>query len=77
MTCIFSKICLQLYGKVGRCADIIMVNSSWTEEHINELWECPLKTHRIYPPCDVDDLKKININDDTEDKFVENSGGMI
>jgi len=36
-----------------------MVNSSWTEEHINELWLCSLKTHRVYPPCDVEELKKM------------------
>jgi len=50
---------VQLYGWVGRCSDMVMVNSSWTEEHINELWLCPLKTHRVYPPCDVEDLKKL------------------
>lgn len=36
-----------------------MVNSTWTEEHINELWQRPLSTHRVYPPCGVDDLKSI------------------
>lgn len=36
-----------------------MVNSTWTEDHINSLWESPLKTHRVYPPCDVQHLKKI------------------
>lgn len=51
-----------IYGWVGRCSDIIMVNSSWTEEHINELWLCPLKTHRVYPPCDVEDLKQMSLD---------------
>lgn len=53
----------QIFGKVyswaGRQSDTIMVNSTWTEDHINSLWESPLKTHRVYPPCDVHDLKKI------------------
>lgn len=44
---------------VGRCADIVLVNSTWTEDHINELWKRPLATHRVYPPCDVEDLKNI------------------
>ncbi|KAJ9589442.1 hypothetical protein L9F63_017345 [Diploptera punctata] len=51
-----------IYGWVGRCADIVMVNSSWTEDHINELWLCPLKTHRVYPPCDVEDLKQMPLS---------------
>lgn len=36
-----------------------MVNSSWTENHILSLWECPFKTHRVYPPCEVSHLKKL------------------
>jgi hypothetical protein len=36
-----------------------MVNSSWTEEHINDLWLCSLKTHCVYPPCDVEELKQM------------------
>ena len=28
-----------------------MVNSSWTEDHINRLWSSN-KTHKVYPPCD-------------------------
>ena len=57
---------LQIYGVMGRCAEIVMVNSSWTEEHINDLWKIPLKTHRVYPPCDTEDLKKIPISDDED-----------
>lgn len=48
-----------MYGWAGRRAEIIMVNSSWTEEHINTIWKCPLKTHRIYPPCDVKHLTQL------------------
>uniref|UniRef100_A0A1L8E440 GDP-Man:Man(3)GlcNAc(2)-PP-Dol alpha-1,2-mannosyltransferase n=2 Tax=Nyssomyia neivai TaxID=330878 RepID=A0A1L8E440_9DIPT len=55
----YYRMFARLYGVVGRCADIIMVNSSWTEGHINSIWKIPLKTHRVYPPCDVGDLKKL------------------
>lgn len=41
---------------VGRSADVIMVNSTWTEAHINKLWCQPMSTHCVYPPCGVDDL---------------------
>lgn len=47
------------YGLVGRCADSVMVNSSWTENHILSIWNAPYKTHRVYPPCEVTHLKKI------------------
>ena len=30
-----------------------MVNSSWTQAHINSLWSALDKTKIIYPPCDV------------------------
>lgn len=48
-----------LYGLVGRCADTVMVNSSWTENHILAIWNAPYKTHRVYPPCDVNHLKDL------------------
>ena len=45
-----------------------MVNSSWTEGHINTIWKCPLRTHRVYPPCDVEHLKKLPLLSDEEKK---------
>ncbi|XP_063537760.1 GDP-Man:Man(3)GlcNAc(2)-PP-Dol alpha-1,2-mannosyltransferase [Cydia strobilella] len=48
-----------LYGIVGRCADVVMVNGTWTEDHINDLWDSPFKTHRVYPPCEVTELKQL------------------
>jgi len=49
----------KLYSSVGRASDVVMVNSSWTENHINSLWKIPEKTLKVYPPCDVEDFKKI------------------
>lgn len=57
---------LQLYGLVGSCAETVMVNSSWTEDHINSIWKCPLKTHRVYPPCSVEHLIKLPFLSDEE-----------
>lgn len=48
-----------MYSLVGRSAETIMVNSSWTESHILSLWKCPFKTHRVYPPCEVSHLKNL------------------
>lgn len=58
---------MQLYGLAGRTAEIVIVNSSWTEEHINAIWKCPLRTHRIYPPTDVQHLTSLPLFDDTKE----------
>ncbi|XP_035212368.1 GDP-Man:Man(3)GlcNAc(2)-PP-Dol alpha-1,2-mannosyltransferase-like isoform X1 [Stegodyphus dumicola] len=48
-----------LYGLMGRHAEIIMVNSSWTRGHILELWKKPACTFIVYPPCDVTEFEVI------------------
>lgn len=52
---------------VGRTADIVMVNSTWTEQHINELWQQPMSTHCVYPPCAIENLISIP-RDDADQK---------
>lgn len=42
-----------LYGLVGSCSDVVMVNSSWTLKHILSLWRAGPCTSTVYPPCDV------------------------
>lgn len=49
----YYKIFARLYSWSGRCADCVMVNSTWTQNHINKLWELAYKTKIVYPPCDV------------------------
>ncbi|KAL0879797.1 hypothetical protein ABMA27_003508 [Loxostege sticticalis] len=56
---LYYKIFGWLYGVVGRCADVAMVNGTWTEDHINELWNNPFNTYRVYPPCEVSELKQL------------------
>eukprot|EP01065_Artemidia_motanka_P035113 TRINITY_DN43024_c0_g1_i1.p1 TRINITY_DN43024_c0_g1~~TRINITY_DN43024_c0_g1_i1.p1 ORF type:complete len:487 (+),score=44.03 TRINITY_DN43024_c0_g1_i1:53-1462(+) len=42
-----------LYGLAGRCADVVMVNSTWTQGHIANVWKIPTDAAKIvYPPCD-------------------------
>uniref|UniRef100_A0A914DCZ2 ALG11 mannosyltransferase N-terminal domain-containing protein n=1 Tax=Acrobeloides nanus TaxID=290746 RepID=A0A914DCZ2_9BILA len=43
-----------LYRLCGMCSNVVMVNGSWTENHINELWK--VKATKVYPPCDVAEL---------------------
>ncbi|KAK9130911.1 hypothetical protein Sjap_011398 [Stephania japonica] len=46
-----------MYGFVGSCANLAMVNSSWTQSHIEKLWKIPERTRRVYPPCDTSGLQ--------------------
>ncbi|CAD6267227.1 unnamed protein product [Miscanthus lutarioriparius] len=48
-----------LYGLVGSCAHLVMVNSSWTRSHIINIWKIPERTKRVYPPCDTSSLQKL------------------
>ncbi|WVZ82717.1 hypothetical protein U9M48_029949 [Paspalum notatum var. saurae] len=46
-----------LYGLVGSCAHLVMVNSTWTRSHIVNIWKIPERTKRVYPPCDTSALQ--------------------
>jgi alpha-1,2-mannosyltransferase len=48
-----------LYGLTGSLADLVLVNSKWTHNHIQSLWKWPAWNHRlhtVYPPCRVNDF---------------------
>ncbi|CAB1458588.1 unnamed protein product [Pleuronectes platessa] len=57
-----------LYGMAGSCSDLIMVNSSWTLDHILSLWRAPNRTHVVYPPCDVSGFLDIPLEEDGDKK---------
>jgi alpha-1,2-mannosyltransferase len=42
-----------MYGYAGYRADAVMVNSSWTAGHIEQLWDIPDRTFIVYPSCDT------------------------
>lgn len=65
----YYRLFAKVYGWVGQCSETIMVNSSWTENHILDLWDVPFKTHRVYPPCEVMHLKSL--------EHIENSNEII
>nr|CAG4646314.1 EOG090X07J8 [Macrothrix elegans] len=62
----YYELFAMLYGFVGRFSQAIMVNSSWTEDHINQIWKVPLKTFKIYPPCDVKEFLEIPVDSNPE-----------
>ncbi|KAG2630319.1 GDP-Man:Man(3)GlcNAc(2)-PP-Dol alpha-1,2-mannosyltransferase-like [Panicum virgatum] len=54
-----------LYGLVGSCAHLVMVNSSWTKSHIVNIWKIPERTKRVYPPCDTSALQMLPLERST------------
>eukprot|EP01060_Flectonema_neradi_P032186 TRINITY_DN5076_c0_g1_i2.p1 TRINITY_DN5076_c0_g1~~TRINITY_DN5076_c0_g1_i2.p1 ORF type:complete len:493 (+),score=78.41 TRINITY_DN5076_c0_g1_i2:62-1480(+) len=55
------------YGIAGRQSHIILVNSTWTQEHIKDVWKLPTsRVHRVYPPCDC--TKLLSLSEDTSSK---------
>ncbi|KAG7164956.1 GDP-Man:Man(3)GlcNAc(2)-PP-Dol alpha-1,2-mannosyltransferase-like [Homarus americanus] len=58
-----------MYALVGRCAKLVMVNSSWTHGHITALWGQTHNTHIVYPPCDTEHFKNLPRIRDLEKKF--------
>ncbi|KAJ4788171.1 hypothetical protein LUZ62_039417 [Rhynchospora pubera] len=63
---IYYTIFSWLYGMVGSCAHLAMVNSSWTRSHIEQLWKIPARTKRVYPPCDTSSLRMLPLERPTE-----------
>ncbi|KAF8398222.1 hypothetical protein HHK36_017148 [Tetracentron sinense] len=50
-----------IYGIVGSCTHLAMVNSSWTQSHIEKIWRIPERTKRVYPPCDTSGLQVLSL----------------
>lgn len=56
---VYYRIFEKLYSKCGRMADKVMVNSTWTRGHIDDIWRVPQRTTIVYPPCDVQALSQL------------------
>lgn len=64
---LYYKLFAFIYGMTGSCADRVMVNSSWTEDHINHIWTLPMKTFKVYPPCNVTEFLEIAVESEPEE----------
>lgn len=60
---LYYKIFAFFYGLAGACSDVIMVNSTWTHDHIVSLWKRPHTTFVVYPPCDTKSFSEISLLD--------------
>ncbi|KAI5670465.1 hypothetical protein M9H77_10829 [Catharanthus roseus] len=58
---IYYRLFSWMYGTVGSCAHLAMVNSSWTQSHIKKLWGIPDRIKRVYPPCDTSGLQMLSL----------------
>ncbi|KAI8116866.1 GDP-Man:Man(3)GlcNAc(2)-PP-Dol alpha-1,2-mannosyltransferase isoform X1 [Lucilia cuprina] len=70
----YYKIFAKIYSWVGKSSETVMVNSSWTENHILDLWGVPFKTHRVYPPCEVNHLKKLQRSENPNEIIILSVG---
>ncbi|RHZ89423.1 hypothetical protein Glove_14g13 [Diversispora epigaea] len=57
---LYYRIFALLYSFAGSYAEIVMVNSTWTKGHIDELWG--VKSNIVYPPCDTAALSKLPLS---------------
>eukprot|EP00057_Strongylocentrotus_purpuratus_P032333 XP_787277.1 PREDICTED: GDP-Man:Man(3)GlcNAc(2)-PP-Dol alpha-1,2-mannosyltransferase isoform X2 [Strongylocentrotus purpuratus] len=55
-----------IYGLMGARSDVVMVNSSWTHGHINEIWGASTGPSIVYPPCDTKEFTSLAIIPDEE-----------
>lgn len=54
---VYYRIFALLYSICGNCClDLCMANSSWTREHLEQLWSrlhARQRIHTVFPPCDI------------------------
>ena len=49
-----------LYGTTGSLCDLVLVNSTWTYNHISSLWWLAAllqRIHIVFPPCRISDVQ--------------------
>ncbi|EME44550.1 glycosyltransferase family 4 protein [Dothistroma septosporum NZE10] len=60
---LYWELFAKLYSWVGGSVDVVMTNSSWTQNHVSQLWtkartknkkQYPIRV--VYPPCAVEEL---------------------
>lgn len=56
---VYYKFMTWTYGWVGFYSNLAMVNSSWTQSHIEKLWNIPQRIRRVYPPCNTLSLQAL------------------
>lgn len=58
------------YGYVGRNAEMVMVNSKWTQAHIVRIWKCPERVYIVYPSVDTEAVSQFDLKKGREDLVI-------
>ena len=60
------------YGIAGSMANLVMVNSSWTLNHIQQLWRFSRnrRVHVVFPPCDTSSFEDLPILEPRENIII-------
>lgn len=61
MKLLYYRVFALIYGFVGRRAQRVMVNSSWTRAHIDTIWKIPARTTVVFPPVNTDAFNTIEL----------------
>jgi alpha-1,2-mannosyltransferase len=56
---IYYKMFAFMYRLAGMSSDVVLVNSTWTYNHIVSIWKRPHVTFIVYPPCNTKSLAEI------------------
>ena len=54
---LYYKLFAWAYGVVGGFSSLVMVNSTWTRDHIDSLWSVKGRLHVLFPPCDCTEMQ--------------------
>jgi alpha-1,2-mannosyltransferase len=70
---LYYSLIARMYGLVGSWANEVMVNSTWTKNHIDGLWG--VKARLLYPPCNTEMAQNILL--DGEARLKQGGGRYI
>lgn len=62
----YYKVFSFLYSVMGQQSEVVMVNSTWTQNHILKLWKRRQCTFVVYPPCDVSVFQTLPLKSDVK-----------
>lgn len=65
----YYRIFASIYGLVGRQSTLVLVNSSWTKDHINSIWGIEEKTHLLFPPCDIEAFRSLPLDKEKKNRY--------
>lgn len=70
MKMLYYKLFAWCYGFCGRCSDKVMVNSTWTSNHVKAIWKVQApQLSIVYPPCNTERLQELYIDENESGKL--------